>query len=76
MTLRENNNNIIKLLEDIKQYKHKDRDKLFENYVYERLSKSLENYQKRINYEAYYLQYKNELRLLRNINALRKKNDL
>lgn len=74
MTSKENN--IIKLLEDIQQYKHKDRDKLFENYVYERLSKSLENYQKKINYEAYYLQYKNELRLLRNVNALRKKNDL
>ena len=57
MILRENNN-IIKLLEDIQQYKHKDRNKLFENY------------------EAYYLQYKNELRLLRNVNALRKKNDL
>lgn len=70
------NNNIIKLLENIQQYKHKDKEKLFENYVYERLSKSLENYQKRINYEAYYLQYKNELRLLRNVNALRKKNDL
>jgi len=68
--------NIINLLNTIQNYKNSNREKLFYNYVCDRLNKSLEHYKKRIDYEAYYLKYKDDLRLLRNINTLRKKNDL
>lgn len=63
---------LTKILEDLNNYKATNREEILANYIQQRLKASLSVYYKELDKTISYLNAKNELKLLRQLNNSKK----
>lgn len=62
----------LKMLSELSQYKNSDKEELMLKYINERLDRSFQSYEADIKRGVEYLNYRNELRVLKKLNRMNK----